>query len=221
MSDHFFSRWSRRKQAAAQGLPADEPDQPLAQPGAGEGREGLPAEGDVPQDPHASGVNAPPEATAAEALPTLQDAQALTPSSDFQSFMRQGVPAEVRNAAVKKLFTDPHFNVMDGLDIYIGDYSTPDPLPAGMLEKMVGAQFLNLVPPEREQGDPVSTEMPPHENPAVDSVATAQTALVAQSPHSQVREPDTQRSPSEHDNPDLQLQPNHAPASPDAGQSTG
>ena len=34
------------------------------------------------------------------------------------------------NAAMKKLFTDPHFNVMDGLDIYIDDYRKPDPLPA-------------------------------------------------------------------------------------------
>jgi hypothetical protein len=34
---------------------------------------------------------------------------------------------------------------MDGLDIYIGDYNTPDPLPAGMLAKMVGAEFPVLV----------------------------------------------------------------------------
>jgi hypothetical protein len=33
----------------------------------------------------------------------------------------------VRNAALKKLFTDPHFNVMDGLDVYIDDYGKPDP----------------------------------------------------------------------------------------------
>jgi hypothetical protein len=39
------------------------------------------------------------------------------------------VAPEVKNAAFKKLFADPHFNVMDGLDIYIDDYSKPDPLP--------------------------------------------------------------------------------------------
>ena len=70
----------------------------------------------------------------------MEDVQGLTPSSDFQTFMRQGVPADVRNLAVKKLFADPHFNVMDGLDIYIGDYTIADPLPAGMLEKMASAQ---------------------------------------------------------------------------------
>ena len=47
--------------------------------------------------------------------------------------------ADVRNAAMKKLFADPHFNVMDGLDIYIGDYTQPDPLPEGMLAQMAGA----------------------------------------------------------------------------------
>ena len=78
-------------------------------------------------------------------LPTLADVEQLTPQSDFSTFMTQGVSPEVRNAAMKKLFTDPHYNVMDGLDIYIGDYNTPDPLPEGMLAKMVGAQFLGLV----------------------------------------------------------------------------
>ena len=30
---------------------------------------------------------------------------------------------------MKKLFADPHYNVMDGLDVYIDDYSKPDPIP--------------------------------------------------------------------------------------------
>ena len=50
----------------------------------------------------------------------------------------------MRNLAMKKLFADPHFNVMDGLDIYIGDYTQPDPLPAGMLRKMASAHALGL-----------------------------------------------------------------------------
>jgi hypothetical protein len=76
---------------------------------------------------------------------TLEDVSKLTSESDFTSYMTQGVSPEVRNAAMKKLLADPHYNIMDGLDIYIGDYNTPDPLPEGMLAKMVGAQFLGLV----------------------------------------------------------------------------
>lgn len=110
----FFSRWSRRKQ----GLEAPEADKSLASS----------------EPAVAQGADAPATSEAAaqpQALPTLQDAQALTPESDFQPFMQGGVGPEVRNAAMKKLFTDPHFNVMDGLDIYIEDYNQPDPMPAG------------------------------------------------------------------------------------------
>jgi hypothetical protein len=211
MSDNFFSRWSRRKQ----GIDTPEVVQPLQAEPAKTANALLP---NVPrtQGPAAlsASVNAQPtvspEPEPQQPLPTMEDVQQLTPTSDFQGFMRQGVPGEVRNAAMKKLFTDPHFNVMDGLDIYIGDYNTPDPLPAGMLEKMVGAQLLNLFPPK----DPVAAEGSP---------------LVAQSPPNHTDPTPTPQPPSalpacvptEHDDPDLQLQPNHAPASPSSGQSTG
>ena len=48
----------------------------------------------------------------------------------------EGRRGDVKRAALRKLFTDPHFNVMDGLDIYIDDYSKPDPMPEGMLDKL-------------------------------------------------------------------------------------
>jgi hypothetical protein len=155
----------------------------------------------------------------------MDDVQRLTPSSEFQAFMREGVPGEVRNAAMKKLFADPHFNVMDGLDIYIGDYSVPDPLPAGMLEKMVGAELLNLFPPKDPPATPETTASGAQETPAQSPDAPEASPLVAQSPQSPTI-PALQASnlpfaPPEHDHPDLQLQPNHAPASPSSGPSTG
>ena len=78
------------------------------------------------------------------AVACLEEAQALTPASDFRRFVAPDVTPQVRNAALKRLFTDPQFNVMDGLDIYIDDYGRPDPLPAGMLRKMTQSAFLNL-----------------------------------------------------------------------------
>jgi hypothetical protein len=81
----------------------------------------------------------------------MQDVAALNAESDFKPFMARAVSPEVRNAAMKKLFADPHFNVMDGLDIYIDDYSIPDPLPAAMLRKMASAKFLNLFDDEESQ----------------------------------------------------------------------
>ena len=234
MSDHFFSRWSRRKQ----GLETAEPVQPKTDSSSAVavgGQAHSPSQPSVPAAANAANTTAAPDLEAQRPpLPTLDDARALTPSSDFQPFMQQGVAADVRNTAVKKLFTDPHFNVMDGLDIYIGDYNTPDPLPPGMLQKMVGAQFLNLFPPSQDAtsepvnaldvtGDAAPVRENPDESPALPEGSTN----VAQSPQSfDLPElPDTAaqtpRLVPEHDHPDLQLQPNHAPASPSPGQSTG
>jgi hypothetical protein len=54
--------------------------------------------------------------------------------------MHPKVDADLRRAALRKLFSDPHFNVMDGLDTYVDDYSQPDPLPPGMLAGLRQAQ---------------------------------------------------------------------------------
>ena len=100
---------------------------------------------------------------------------------------------------MKKLFADPHFNVMDGLDIYIDDYSKPSPLSKAQMAKMVGAQFLKLVddpnaPKPPQQVAPVATQALPAdvapeaeatEQPAqadmhMDTTADTDTALDAQ-----------------------------------------
>jgi hypothetical protein len=58
--------------------------------------------------------------------------------------MQPGVDPAVQQAAMKKMFSDPHFNIMDGLDIYIDDYSKPDPIPLEMLKRMVQSDMLNI-----------------------------------------------------------------------------
>jgi hypothetical protein len=230
MSDNFFSRWSRRKQGidtteAPSAQPVKAVTPPLSTAKSADGQV-APA----PASPSAASPTQPLEKTAQERqtpVPTMDDVKHLTPQSDYQGFMRQGVPGEVRNAAMKKLFTDPHFNVMDGLDIYIGDYNTPDPLPTGMLEKMVGAEFLNLFPKNVPDLPPALGHFPAPDNPERSPGASECAPLVAQSPPSPMTPalqaiPALQATePTEHDHPDLQLQPNHAPASPDFGQSTG
>ena len=95
--------------------------------------------------------------------PSLADTQALTPASDFRPFMGQGVAPDVKNAAMKKLFADPHFNVMDRMDIYIDDYSQPDPLPLAMLRQMNGAKFLNLFEDEDQDKDKAALAGAPDE----------------------------------------------------------
>jgi hypothetical protein len=77
----------------------------------------------------------------------------LTPDADFTPFLQPTVDESVKRAALKKLFTDPHFNVMDGLDTYIDDYSKPDPIPESMLRQMTQSQVLGLFDHEDEKKD--------------------------------------------------------------------
>jgi hypothetical protein len=150
---------------------------------------------------------------------TLQDAQALTPHSDYKPFMAHQVQPEVRNAAMKKLFADPHYNIMDGLDTYIDDYTKSDPIPESMLRQMVGAQFLKLFDDEATvPAVPTASVTPAHPAPVVvrpEAPANALPASVAQSSVSLVStEPCL---PPDHAHTPLRLQPDHAPAGPDTG----
>jgi hypothetical protein len=81
----------------------------------------------------ARAVEAPPEPPVAATLPTLEDVATLTSESDFAPFLARGVDQQVQHGALKKLFADPRFNVMDGLDTYVEDFNTFDPIPPAML----------------------------------------------------------------------------------------
>jgi len=72
----------------------------------------------------------------------------LGPDSDFGQFLRQEISEEIRRKAMKTLFAEPHFNVMDGLDIYIDDYNISEPIPEAMLAGMRQMQTLSETPVE-------------------------------------------------------------------------
>lgn len=72
--------------------------------------------------------------------PELPPVDKLTIDSDFRGFFHPKVGEDVRRAALKKLFSDPRFNVMDGLDVYIDDYSKSEPIPPEMLAGLRQAQ---------------------------------------------------------------------------------
>lgn len=185
MAESFLGRWSERKRALAAGQSVAEPEVKVAP---------VPALAPTrPVDPMPPAIAiAPPE----PAPLTLEDAQALTPQSDFKPFVAPQVSPEVRNAAMKKLFTDPHFNVMDRLDTYIDDYSQPDPLPESMLRQMASAHFMGLFD---NQPDPPQAAS----EPAAPGLAPPST------PAQPLSLPPDPPSP-DHAHPDLRLQPNHA-----------
>ncbi|MES2958171.1 MAG: DUF3306 domain-containing protein [Pseudomonadota bacterium] len=141
--DGFLARWSRRKVQVKQGgAPVELVPVPLPVPST--------APESAPPAPQA--VAAAPDER--PALPTLDDVAQLGPASDYGRFVAPDVTPEVRNAALKKLFTDPQFNVMDGLDTYIDDYGKPDPIPASMLRQMVQARALGLFEDEEDETGP-------------------------------------------------------------------
>jgi hypothetical protein len=78
-----------------------------------------------------------PEAQTDELLPPLES---LDFGSDFSGFLRAKVEESVKRAALKKLFHTPHFNEMDGLDVYIDDYNLSEPIPEAMLAGLAHAR---------------------------------------------------------------------------------
>lgn len=88
------------------------------------------------------------------AVPTLPSPDSLTFESDFKAFMQAKVEEGVKRAALKKLFADPRFNLMDGLDTYIDDYSKDDPIPQAMLEQLEHAKATLFGRQDDEPGAP-------------------------------------------------------------------
>lgn len=107
--EDFVSRWSRKKHEARQA----ESDAVGSEDSS---RQAL-KEGPPGEEPG-------PELTD-EDMPALDE---LDQDSDFSPFLSKGVSDGLRQAALRKLFRSPKFNVCDGLDDYAEDYTKFAPL---------------------------------------------------------------------------------------------
>lgn len=147
----FLGRWSRRKVAARRGESLPEPSAPPLAPAAA----------------------APAPAEPALELPSLDTLKGL--ESEYEAFMRPEIDPATRTAALKKLFGDPHFNTMDGLDVYIDDYSIADPIPSAMLKALGAARTLGLFDDDAKAAPLAAPggEAIPAALPATAAVATA------------------------------------------------
>ena len=210
---NFLSRWSRRKAQARTGAPSATPQNispSAASAAAGSASATLGAVTSVAAGPASDGRATPTgdsqpalaEGAGAVPMPTLDDVAALTAESDFSSFVKRGVDPGVRNAAMKKLFSDPHYNVMDGLDTYIDDYNKTTPIPPSVLRMMVQSEFLGLFDHEKEGASDARTSP---ESPS-EPVAAPEPAA-----DHQVCDDDA----------DLQLQPDDAAGRPGPHQGPG
>jgi hypothetical protein len=94
--------------------------------------------------------------------PALPPVDKLTPDSDFTGFMHPKVEDALRRVALKKLFSDPRFNVADPFEAYSGDWTGGEPIPEEMLATLNQAKRL-LFDEKKEEPptEPVAAEEKP------------------------------------------------------------
>lgn len=197
----FLSRWSRRKRAIATGEAPPEPEAPAPEQPPPQDQAAAAATEGEPDRPTRSAATAPelPEIDLAS-LPRIED---LAPGADLSAFLRPGVPAALRTAALRRMWSvDPAIRDFIGPVDYQWDFNTPGGLPFGFSSELGGevkrllAQAIGL-----EEDKP---EMP-DEAPAPESPETAEAAPA---------EPQPPEAPAEED-PDGPVI--SAPVSPEPG----
>jgi hypothetical protein len=171
----FLSRWSRRKRAAVDAPPAPaEAAPPLAAPSTGYPVAGSPAAEALPEFDPAS-------------LPPIES---LTAESDITGFLRPQVPAALRTAALRRVWTlDPAIRDYVGPADYAWDYNAPDGMAGFSLElggdvKRLLAQAIGLVEEDEEKA-PVGTvvaELPEAAPPPLSAPVAAPAAELERGP---------------------------------------
>ena len=107
---------------------------------------------------------AQPPAKDEKPAPALPPVDKLTPESDFSGFMHPKVEDALRRVALKKLFSDPHFNTPDPFEPYSRDWNIADPISDEMRESMEQWKTLVRKPPQEEA--PKEEEKAPKEEVA-------------------------------------------------------
>ena len=100
--------------------------------------------------------------------PSLPPVDKLTPDSDFTGFMHPKVEDALRRVALKKLFSDPRFNVADPFEAYSGDWTVGEPIPEEMLATLNQAK--RLLFDEKKEADSKEKEAEKTENPTRDEL---------------------------------------------------
>ena len=144
---NFLSRWSRRKVEARETVAVPATVVPVP-----------PDRADAVADAPATGDPAC-AAPAAEPLPSVDSLHGL--EGEYSGFLKPEVDDVLRRSALKKLFSDPHFNVIDVNEAYSGDWATSTPIPAAALAMMEQVKHLLVDPDEpKKEAKEVDAESP-------------------------------------------------------------
>ena len=90
----------------------------------------------------------PAETPAPANLPPVEN---LTPESDMSDFMHPKVKDELRRLALKKLFSDPHFNIPDPFEPFSGDWNLAEPISPEVLAGLNQARTVLFREEEEEK----------------------------------------------------------------------
>ena len=191
MSNDFLSRWSQRKRevADADRMAGTGTDAGPDAEAAGVSLEHVASDG-APQ----AAVDAP---ITAEELAALPDPEDLTAASDMTAFLRKGVPASLRNRAMRRLWSlDPAIRdyVGDARD-YAWDWNVPGGVPVSgplsattdvkqMVKDIFGRE--KAAPAEAAEPTVATNRSDPAESPAqmtvTDAPQTGPTETVSAAP---------------------------------------
>jgi hypothetical protein len=185
-------RWSQRKREASRNDSGQAPLEAPADPArsAGDPPHDLGAAQNASRarsDGGAPAVAAPAtrapgaESRIARSAQPLPPIESLSIDSDFSPFMQPGVDEELKRSALRKLLRNPRFNVMDGLDVYIDDYSKPDPIDPAIVRTLMQARYI-FNPPKTRVNAEGHVEDVPDEDPQANAAGEAAEAAGAPSP---------------------------------------
>ena len=174
--DRFLSRWARLKEQDKARAP-----EPVAPPvEANEVAETQPEE----------------DAAARERMvAALPDIDSLEESSDFTAFLQSGVPEELRQRALRKLWRlNPVFANLDGLNDYDDDFTDAATVIKGM--KTLYQVGRGMVTPEDEAAEAAAAARARGEEVPEAETAEAQDAAPEQEPESPEPESPAPESPA-------------------------
>lgn len=190
-SEGFLGRWSRAKRSAAKSQPEPEvtPEPPV----------------------ETSAAPAPaPEMLSQEELDALPRIEDLTEGSDIRTFLRAGVPRQLRNAAMRRMWmlTPGIRDYSDPAVDYAWDWNTPGGVPgdgigpspenaAKMLKQLFKPQDddADETAPQKDRATPQVASAPPdaeeQASPASEADAAAAREIAQTAPDDQSPAPDT------------------------------
>jgi hypothetical protein len=101
-------------------------------------------------------------------VPELPPLDKLTPQSEFSGFMHPKVGDALRRAALKKLFSDPHFNIPDPYEAYSGDWTVGEAIPNEMLATLNQARTHLFSEEEKKKSDQEDKKLAEESTPKED-----------------------------------------------------